>query len=89
MGMLNTIANALHAGISLTTTVKYSYVIDRPWVGADSCFLNVPDGRSVVRVIIDKVPSCDVSLRSLTSNRGSRVKRLAIPPILWPNPSRE
>ena len=28
-------------------------------------------------------------LKSLGSNRGSKVKRLAIPLILWPNPSRE
>lgn len=45
---------------------------------------NVED---IVFVIMDKTQSYDGSLRSLASKRNPKVKRLAIPLILWPNPS--
>jgi len=47
---------------------------------------NVED---VVWVIADKPVTNDDFLRSLTSNRGSKVKRLAIPIAFPGNPSRE
>ena len=47
---------------------------------------NVED---VVCVLGGKMKSCDGLFESLTSNRNSKVKRLAIPLVIWPNPSRE
>jgi hypothetical protein len=47
---------------------------------------NVED---VVCVIMSKTISSGEFLRSLASNRNSRVKRLAIPLFLWGNPSRK
>ena len=37
----------------------------------------------------ENVPPSKGFLRSLASNRNSKVKRLAIPLVLWPNPSRK
>ena len=47
------------------------------------------DVEDVICVIMGETQSSDGLLRSLTSNRDSKVKRLAIPLALWPNPSRE
>ena len=47
------------------------------------------DVDDVICVITDETRSFDGLLRSLASNRDSKVKQLAIPVALWPNPSRE
>ena len=47
---------------------------------------NVED---VVCVVGYRTTSFDVFLGSLASNQGSKIKRLAIPPALWTNPSRK
>ena len=47
------------------------------------------DVEDVICVIMGETQSSDGLLRSLTSNRDSKIKRLAIPLALWPNPSRE
>ena len=157
MEKLSAIANVLHADVSLATTVKYSRVILRPWVGdlihIPRRFLTVhlawswsavppfikcleslpnlhtlelrrveysittplkgalkgvklpqikaliipptvhpllqhcPDVEDVVCVITDETLPCDGFLRSLTSKRGSKIKRLSVPFLSLPNPS--
>ena len=47
------------------------------------------DVEDVVCVVKDKTTTSDEFLGSLTSNRNSKVKRLAIPLVLWSNPSRK
>ena len=47
------------------------------------------DVENVVCVVKDKTPSFDGFLGSLASNRDPKVKRLAIPLILWADPSRK
>ena len=46
-----------------------------------------PDVEDVVCVIMDETLPCDGFLRSLTSKRGSKIKRLAVPFLSLPNPS--
>jgi len=47
---------------------------------------NVED---VVYVVGDEIPPSDEFLESLASNQDSKVKRLAIPLVLWGDPSRK
>ena len=48
-----------------------------------------PNVEDVVYAVRDRTWSSDEFLESLASNLNSKIKRLAIPLILWPNPSRE
>ena len=47
------------------------------------------DVEDVVCVVRCQTTFPDGLLRSLASNRNSKVKRLAIPLVMWPNPSRK
>ena len=47
------------------------------------------DVEDVICVVKEEPRSPDGILRSLASKRGSKVKRLAIPLVAWPNPSRK
>lgn len=57
--------------------------------GAHPLLRHCSDVEDVVCVVKDEPRSPDEILKSLASRQGSKVKRLAIPLILWPDTSRE
>ena len=56
---------------------------------AHPIFRHCPEVEDVVYVVRDITWPSDGFLASLASNQNSKVKRLAIPLILWPNASRK